>query len=149
MKFSEKLNTPVAVVEVFAIFLTVDGFLFYRFQERSLPSEKDAGAADMAESATSENEGEPTDEPMAFVHRATSQNIVDDSTYLDQPAATANPDGVLLVEQTSEPGGDIENTSPIGVLYDANRGGRWAIFNQDRSPMPENTTFEVYLWIWK
>ena len=115
MKLIEKLNTPVAVVVVFAIFLTVDGFLFYRFQERSLPSEEDAGAADTAESATSENEGEPTDEPMAFVHRATSQNIVDDSTYLDQPAATANPDGVLLVEQTSEPGGDIENTSPIGV----------------------------------
>ena len=146
MKLIEKLNTPVAVVVVFAIFLTVDGFLFYRFQERSLPSEEDAGAADTAESATSENEGETTDEPMAFVHRATSQNIADDSTYLDQPAATANPDGVLLVEQTSEPGGDIENTSPIGVLYDANRGGRWAIFNQDRAPMPENTTFEVYLW---
>jgi hypothetical protein len=37
MGFFEKLNTPVAVLVVVAIFLTIDGFLLYGYQQ-SLPS---------------------------------------------------------------------------------------------------------------
>ena len=149
VKFIEKLNTPVAVVVVLVIFLTLDGFLFYRYQQhqqRSLPSGEDVAATSFAENAASENKEEPAEEPIAFIHRASSQLVVDNSTYLDEPSATANPDAVLLVERISEPGGNVEGTSPIGVWYDANRGGAWAIFNQDRSPMPEDASFEVSLW---
>jgi hypothetical protein len=93
MKFIEKLNTPVAVAVVFAIFLTVDGFLFYRFQERSLPSEEDAGAADMAESATSENEGEATDEPRppgCYATELSYQDVVSEKVSY-RPFANRNP----------------------------------------------------------
>ncbi len=142
MKFIEKLNTPVAVVVVLAIFLALDGFLLYRYQQ-SLPSGKQVATTNTAENTASENKGARTDESIALVHRASSQNIVDNSTYLDQPSANTNADAILLVERTSESGG---NTPPIGVWYDANRGGKWAIFNQDRSPMSEDATFEVNIW---
>ncbi len=82
-----------------------------------------------------------------FVHRASSQNIVNNSTYIDDPYANQNPDAILLVERTLESGGrNADNTPPTGVWYDANRGGRWAIFDQDLSPMPEDATFEVEAW---
>lgn len=146
MKFIEKLNTPVAVVVVLGIFLLLDGFLFYGYPQRSLPSGEDVAATNTAENEATENKGEPTDETIAFVHHASSENVADNSTYLNQPSATANPDTILLIERISEPSGNVENTSPIGVWYDANRGGNWAIFNQDRSPMSEDATFEVSLW---
>lgn len=74
-----------------------------------------------------------------FVHRATPENVADNSTYLDDPAINGDPDAILLVKRNPE--GDEH---PIGVWYDRYRdGGRWAIFNQDRVPMQEGSTFDV------
>ncbi len=133
MRFFEKVNTPVAAVVALAIFLVLDGFLWYRYQQAS-PSGKHVATTNTAENTASKNKGERTDESIALVHRASSQNIVDNSTYLDQASANANPDAILVVERISESGGNVENTPSIGVWYDAYRGGEWAIFNQDRSP---------------
>jgi len=142
LRFFEKLNTPVAAVVALAIFLVLDGFLWYRYQQAPPPGERVA-ATNTVENTASKDKGERTDESMAFVHRASSQNIVDNSTYLDLASANANPDAILVVERISESGGNVENTPSIGVWYDAYRGGEWAIFNQDRSPMSEDATFEV------
>lgn len=80
----------------------------------------------------------------AFVHRATRDNIVRNSTYLDDPLANGDPDVILYVTQNWNPGGGpgTYNNHPIGVWYDA-RVERWAIFNQDLAAMPEGAAFSV------
>jgi len=83
-------------------------------------------------------------EGTGFVHRAAFQHIVANSTYIDHPLTTGNPDAILLVTQLQDSGSDaVDNARPVGVWYGANRGGEWAIFNQDLAPMPEGATFNV------
>ncbi len=79
-----------------------------------------------------------------FVHRATSENISSNSTYLDHPLINGNPDAILYVTQNWNPGGGggTYNNHPVGVWYDAGRK-RWAIFNQDRAQMPNRAAFNV------
>jgi hypothetical protein len=96
--------------------------------------------------------GEITDEstavnPQAYeaqIHRAASENISGNSTYIDDPLANGDPDAVLLATPNWNPGGDsgLYNDHPIGVWYDANRQ-RWAVFNQDLVAMPDGAAFNV------
>lgn len=80
-----------------------------------------------------------------FVHRATSENVVGNNTYLDDPSTNGNPDVVLSVTQNWNPGGGGDGTyndHSIGVWYNPN-AQRWAIFNQDLAPIPEGAAFNV------
>jgi hypothetical protein len=79
-----------------------------------------------------------------FVHRATPENISANSTYLDNPQTNDDPDVILYVTQNWNPGGSdgTYNDHPVGVWYDPN-AQRWAIFNQDREPMPDGAAFNV------
>jgi hypothetical protein len=79
-----------------------------------------------------------------FVHRATPDNITANSTYLDEDLINDNPDAILYVTPNWNPGGegDTYNDHATGVWFDAERQ-RWAIFNQDREPMPEGAAFNV------
>jgi hypothetical protein len=96
----------------------------------------------------SSKQGEPASEgatfDSAFVHRATPENISENSTYLDNPLVNGDPNVVLYVTQNWNPGGGsgTYNNHPIGVWYDDSRQ-RWAIFNQDREPMPDGVAFNV------
>ena len=85
-----------------------------------------------------------TDEDSAFVHRAAPENISENSTYLDDPLADGNPSAVLHVTQNWNPGSTdgVYNDHPVGVWYDAARE-KWAIFNQDRAPIPDGAAFNV------
>jgi len=79
-----------------------------------------------------------------FVHRATPDNISANSTYLDKDLINDNPDAILYVTPNWNPGGEgsTYNDHATGVWFDAERQ-RWAIFNQDREPMPEGAAFNV------
>lgn len=79
-----------------------------------------------------------------FVHRATPENLSENSTYLDNPRTNGDPNVVLYVTQNWNPEGNvgIYNEHPIGVWYDDSRQ-RWAIFNQDRGTMPDGAAFNV------
>ncbi len=79
-----------------------------------------------------------------FVHRATSENVSANSSYIDDPSTNDNPDAVLTVTQNWNPGGDggTYNAHPIGVWYDGN-AEKWAIANEDRAAMPEGAAFNV------
>lgn len=57
MRFFEKLNTPVAAVVALAIFLVLDGFLWYRYQQPS-PSGEHVATTNTVENTASENTGE-------------------------------------------------------------------------------------------
>ncbi len=153
MRFIDKLNTWTAVVVVFIVIVVVDGFLFYYRYQQSLQSPAKVGGATVeeavtttAEITTSENPGGRTEATAEFVHTAASQNIVSNSTYIEDPSTLENPDTILLAERISGQGGNAAVNRPTGVWYDANRGGIWAIFNQDLAPMPEGTTFDVRVW---
>ncbi len=72
----------------------------------------------------------------AFVHTANSENITKNWTTIDNPLCNNKPDAVLLVTQNWK---GTYNPKPIGVWYVK---GKWTIYNQDRSAMP-NATFNV------
>ncbi len=153
MRFIDKLNTLTAVIVVFVFIVVVNGFLFYyRYQQSLRPPANVGDAATVEEAvttagtATSENTVGRTEATAEFVHTAAPQNIVANSTYIEDPSTLENPDAILLAERVSGPGGDAAANRPTGVWYDANRGGRWAVFNQDLAPMAEGTTFDVRVW---
>jgi hypothetical protein len=79
-----------------------------------------------------------------LVHRATPENILANSTYIENPLTSDNPDAILIVTQNWNPGGSggTYNDHPVGVWYDADRG-QWAVFNQDVEPMAEDAAFNV------
>ncbi len=81
----------------------------------------------------------------AFIHRATPENISENSTYLDNPLTNGNPDVILYVTQNWNPEGGSTGTyndHSIGVWYNPDRQ-KWAIFNQDREMITVGTAFNV------
>ncbi len=119
------------------------------------PQGTEEGKKNPAQAATANEKGEGPDgvspgseaaDPSgsAFVHRATPENVSDNSTYVDDPRTNGRPGAVLSVTQNWNPGGGggTYNDHPVGVWYDAG-AGKWAIFNQDRAAMPEGAAFNV------
>jgi hypothetical protein len=136
-----KSNLMAAVFILGVVALTVEGYYVYRFYEvyRSPDSTQTA----LVEPSESEPETAAAFYDV-FLHRAEPDNISANSTYLDNPALNRNPDAVIFVTQSWNPGGGAGtyNGHPVGVWYDANRE-RWAIFNQDREDMPRRAAFHV------
>lgn len=134
------------------VILATEGYFVYLFYQnpQNLPVLGDrAGnvASSTTDGATAKDaaieEKNSSTNVTAIVHRATSANIVDNSTYIDHPLTNNNPDAVILATQVrgqDEGAGDVHT---IGVWYDAGRGGKWAIFNQDLAAMPKGATFNV------
>ena len=132
-----KRASITAILVLGVVILSVEAYFVYQFYTKPSVSTGEAGE-------TTVEPSKKTDANKAvFVHRSTPENIVDNSTYIDHPSTNENPEAVLLVTQIWSSDGEATNTHPIGVWYDANRGGRWAIFNQDLAPMPEGVTFNV------
>ena len=79
------------------------------------------------------------------VHRATTTNIVMNSTYLSS-STLPPPNGIgwwwLTANWNPYGVGGVFNNHPIGVWYDSLRR-QWAIFNQDRAPMPVGAAFNI------
>lgn len=126
-----------------AILLAAAGWGLYSDDLRAMYA--DAATQDAASSSAP---GEAVSEARTFLHGANAGNISSNSTYLDIPAANANPDARITITQNWNPGGEesgVYNEHPVGVWYDAGRE-QWAIFNQDRAPMPEEASFNVVLW---
>jgi hypothetical protein len=80
----------------------------------------------------------------SFVHHATFDNTVGNSTYLDDPLTDGKPNAVLSVTQNWNPGGGrgIYNNHPVSVVYDRDVQ-KWAIYNQDGAPIPNGAAFNV------
>lgn len=80
----------------------------------------------------------------SFVHHATFDNTVGNSTYLDNPLTNGKPAAVLSVTQNWNPGGGrgVYNNHPLGVLYDKDVK-KWAIYNRDGALMPDGAAFNV------
>ncbi|MDQ4127999.1 MAG: hypothetical protein M3151_08655, partial [Actinomycetota bacterium] len=112
---------------------------------------KTASDAEITRAAQGQTQGQKntataTDRAMdtAFVHRATGENSRGDYTYLSDPSIDGDPDAVVLVTPTPDRAstGDGTYGHNVGVWYEP-QARKWAIFNQDRAPVPEGTTFQV------
>ena len=123
-RFIEKLNTRTAVAVMLAFIVVVNGFLFYYFRyQPSLqsPANVGGGAATVEEAVitarttTSENPVRRTEATAEFVHSAASENIVANSTYIEDPSTLENPDAILLAKRVSGPGGNATVNRPAGV----------------------------------
>lgn len=80
-----------------------------------------------------------------YQHRATSANSVSNWTFLDNVRTNNNPYALIEVTPVWNPGGvgGVYNNHAIGVWYDR-YAGKWAIFNQDLTPIPGGSAFNVY-----
>jgi hypothetical protein len=73
----------------------------------------------------------------AFQHKAQGGNIRGNSTIINHPATNNNPNAILFITQNWT---GSYNPKALGVWYN---GSNWAIFNQDRSAMPNGANFNV------
>lgn len=138
------------VLSLALVVLIVEGYLGYRWYQRYHGSQADTSSAVASAPGGAEEALPEEPEPEGgggdvLVHRATPDNILDNSTYIDHPASNGNPDAVILVTQAQSPADTPANAHPIGVWYDENRGGRWAIFNEDLAAMPQDAIFHVLI----
>ncbi|GCE10761.1 DUF7452 domain-containing protein [Tengunoibacter tsumagoiensis] len=80
---------------------------------------------------------------IVYIHTATPSNSIYDWTDLDNPVTNNNPRAIVFVTPNWNPngGGGIYDNHPIGVWY---HGGKWAIFNQDLTAIPNGAAFNVY-----
>jgi hypothetical protein len=83
-------------------------------------------------------------DPDRFVHEATGENVVGNTTYVDDPLLNGEPGTEVSVTQNWNPGGGagVYNDHPVGALYDGDVD-RWFVYNEDGAPVPEGTAFNV------
>lgn len=91
----------------------------------------------------------PTAGANVFVHKATTPNIGGNTTLIDNALTNGNPDAIIFVTPSYDPGGacPCEYVNfPIGVYYSVG-SSKWKIFNQNGvlSSMPVNTSFNVFV----
>lgn len=73
-----------------------------------------------------------------FEHVSTSENTASNSTYLSHDVLDRNPNVIVVAEPT--PAARSANPRAFGVWFGSDR---WAVFNQDRSPMASGLRFVV------
>jgi len=80
----------------------------------------------------------------SFVHYAVPDNTISNTSYLDNPLTNGEPNAGLSVTQNWNPGGGrgVYNDHPIGLVYDQDVQ-KWAIYNQEGTPMPNGAAFNV------
>jgi len=150
---SRRVNVRLVILMVSIAIIAIEGYLVYRYYER-LADTRDTSTASTVSEATSEQtrieqknakqKNDTAKSDIVFIHHSAPRNVIDNSTYIDNPLINGNPEAVLLVTQVWEPGGDgVNNAHEIGVWYDANRDGKWAIYNQDLAAMPDGAVFNV------
>ena len=61
-----------------------------------------------------------------FVHRATSEDIEGNETYVDHPSLNGNPDALFSVTPNWNPGAGTYVNAPVATRYDAGEE-KWAI----------------------
>jgi len=81
-----------------------------------------------------------------FVHVASTDNLLGNTTYIDHPLLNGDDSAIFFVTQNWNPQNlsGTYNAKAIGVWYD-DIIGKWGIFNQDSSAMPEEAAFNVHI----
>ena len=80
------------------------------------------------------------DDDTMFIHVATAANISNAASYIDHPDLNANPNAMLVVSHRL----GIYNDKITGLWYNSGNQ-RWAVFNEDASPMLVDSQYNVYI----
>ena len=82
----------------------------------------------------------------SFVHKADQGNSRGDYTYISEPSINGDANAIVIVSVSPtsdrESTGDASYEHNIGVWYES-VANRWAVFNQDRAPVPAGAAFGV------
>ncbi len=137
MRFIEKLNTPFVVVAVLVLFLALDGFLFYRYQQ-ALPSTEEEGATnaqveekEIAKETTSfptvndatDAQAEETAKEMTPSPEEQNGMQVDVSVVNTPVGLSIWEDGLIVHEQVTNPGFYEEFEAEEAITIMAADGG--------------------------
>ncbi len=99
MRFLERLNSPVVLVVVVAVFLVLDGFLLYRSQQSLRTTEESASNAPIQETTTS-----PKAETTS-TEETTSSPKVESTPAKETTSSLEEEDGVRVVVEVAGAGG--------------------------------------------
>ena len=79
---------------------------------------------------------------IVFTHRAEASSISGHVTTISNPRTDARPDAILLVTHnwSKDTASDRYEKHTVGVFYE---GGKWKIFHEDLTAMPEGRAFNV------
>lgn len=79
-----------------------------------------------------------------YVHTATADNSAGHITYIDHPDLNGNPNAGIVYVNAWNPNGlpPTYNDNVSGLWYD---GSKWAIYNEDLTPMVIGAHFMVYI----
>jgi len=77
-----------------------------------------------------------------FVQTATSANMQNGVTVIDNALINNNPNAIIFITQLWNPGGGagVYNNHPVGVAFN---GTHWEIVNEDQTPIPQGVSFNV------
>jgi len=76
----------------------------------------------------------------SFSHTTSQANVQDHATVIDDQRTNGKLNVTIVVTRSASAGNPTASDSPLGVYYD---GSKWAIFNEDLSPMPAGVSFNV------
>lgn len=150
-----------AVLILVLLIVVVEGYFAYRWYAQyhgsggTGPDTASGGAASLEgtmpggtslENTTTEGAGPSDAAGTTFAHTATEGNSRGDYTYLDHPAINGSADAVVVVEPSPEGASSSDGAygHNIGVWFEP-EARRWAVFNQDITPVPAGTIFEVVI----
>lgn len=79
-----------------------------------------------------------------FIHTATTENSIDQVTYIDHPMINGDDEAIIFATQNWNPGGvgGVYNAHTFGVWYDTFEE-KWSVFNQDIEDIPEGASFTI------
>ena len=96
MRFLERLNSPVVLVVAVAVFLVLDGFLLYRYQQSLQPTGESASDAPV-EDASFSPKGEPTQ-----AKETTSSSRAEEPTAAEETTSSSEEDvGVRVIVEVA------------------------------------------------
>lgn len=78
--------------------------------------------------------------PGSFVFTATGSNIFLNEAVIDNALTNDNPNAFLFIQHLYKFPSNTYVNKPLGVYY---AGGKWRIFTQDISAMPDNSAFVI------
>jgi serine/threonine protein kinase len=110
--------------------------------DRDAPMTEAEGSGELKISRSSPAPTGTSSRARGFIQQATSDTIRANYAIIDHPLTNGNPNALVMVAQSWNPGGGkgTYNKHPVGVWYD---GARWAIFNQDLAAMTPQAFFNV------
>ena len=76
-----------------------------------------------------------------YYESTTTSNTAFERVYLN--IQDPDPNAIYFVSPTLTPGALVDNGYPVGVMFDTG-ANNWAIFNENRRPMPYGTGFSIY-----